>query len=185
MLGSLVLAIYLLHGANHMASGQVQQMLWVCNVGLLGIAVGWLLAAPRVLATGCIWLALGTPLWLYGAIAEFGFQASSVLAHFGGLSLGVLGLHSLGLPRGTWWTAALATLPLMLVSRLFTPGDQNVNMAHRPWPGWEGVFPSHLLFLLLFYAAYVAALFGIEAVARRLGLSERSEPVESPSDNGR
>ena len=99
----------------------------------------------------------------------------------GGVTLGVLGVAVLGLPRGTWWRAALAVLPLVAAARIFTPSDQNVNMAHAIWPGWEGVFSSHLVFLGSFYAAYVLFLFCAEHGARRLGLPERRGTATPPA----
>lgn len=178
--GSLVLAIFVAHATSHIRLGQAPQILWMCNVGVLGIALGWLLGAPRTLATGTIWLALGTPIWVYGASTEFGFQLTSVLSHVGGLALGGLGVWRLGLPRGTWWRAALAMLPVVAVSRFLLPAHQNVNLAHRAWPGWEDVFPTHLLFLLAFYILYVAILLGLESIARRLGLPEGPREPEAP-----
>jgi len=53
---------------------------------------------------------------------------------------------------------------LGVISRLVTPEKANVNLSFSVWSGWEDIFPSHFLYvvmLLSIAAIYFTLLEGI------------------------
>lgn len=78
------------------------------------------------------------------------------------------GVYTFGLPRRSWLGAIGGMAVLLLVTRLITPTRDNVNLAHHVHDGWERMFPSHLVYLLLLLCASGLIFFAVEAVTRRL-----------------
>jgi len=163
-LGLAAIAFYAAHAVDSLIRKQPDNLLWVCNLGALAVGVGLLFGWPTLNAIGLFWLVLGLPLWIYDLVKGGEFLWTSTLTHGGGLVVGFAGLCKLGLPRGAWWKATVALGALNLVCRV-TPPKQNINLAHAVYPGWEGVFPSHFVYLvglLALFAAVAAALqFGL------------------------
>jgi hypothetical protein len=167
ILGAVSLAFYLAHAATHVANGEAGNLLWACNVGALGIGMGYLLRSPLTVGIGTLWLLTGTPIWIYDCVARGTILWTSPLVHIGCLALGGYGVVRLGLPRGTWWKAALGLPVLALVARMITPRDLNVNLAFGVWVGWENVIRSHLFFGGGIYLICVAVFLGTEMALRR------------------
>ena len=95
---------------------------------------------------GALWLSLGTPYWILDVSSGGEFIPTSVLTHIGGLGLGLHALRQQGIPRGAWWQALLAMIPLQLLSRLLTPRAANVNLAWDVYPGVAKLFPGYPLY---------------------------------------
>ena len=62
----------------------------------------------------------------------------------------------------------LAFLGLLLLTRLLTPREDNVNLAFRVAPGWEALFPSYPLYLLLLVGVGALTFFLVERGLQRV-----------------
>lgn len=174
-LGLLAVALFAAHGTANVLQGHPENMLWACNVAVLAVGVGLLLRSPLMNAVGSLWLVVGLPLWALYLLEGGECLPTSPLSHLGGLVLGSLGSRKLGFPRNAWWKASLFLVLLHLFSRWATPPQENVNLAHFIWPGWEDYFPSHLSYGAVVLSFYVTASLAVELGWRRLTRCGRAE----------
>lgn len=172
--GALLLLIYAVHGAIHLARGEASNMLWACNVGVLLIGAGCVLDRRMPIAVGVSWLVFGAPIWILDLCGDGELLVTSFGTHFGGLLIGGLAMRRLGWPRHTWLVALAALLALAVFTHLTTAAADNINLAFAVWSGWEAYFPSYALYCLLLLSSAAATFRIVEWLARRLliGASE-------------
>ena len=166
-LGWAALLCYAIHGGYHLLHGRPEDLLWACHLGAVLVGVGLLLSAPAVNGIGTLFLCLGLPLWLLDLAGGGVFHPTSCLTHVGGLAVGLYGVRRLGMPGGTWWRATAVLAALILVFLLATPARANVNVAFAVQPGWEGVFPSHPVYLAIMMSLAAGTFFVVAWVLRR------------------
>lgn len=157
-LGMVPLFFFMLHAYTHWRDGTWPHMLWMCIIGNLLIAFGVFLRRPLSIRIGVSWLLLGLGLWLGFAVAREGTTLPSILAHVGGLVVGLVALSKVGADRNTWLYASVWYIVIQHVCRMFTPAELNVNIAHRVYDGLEGVFPTYGIF---WAASTMLAAFGL------------------------
>jgi hypothetical protein len=145
LLGLVGCAFFAAHAAYHSATGHPDHMFWICHLAALFVGVGLLFHLPTLNAAGTLILLIGCPFWILGLLFGDEFLPTSTLTHAGGLLLGLIGVRHLGLPPGAWWKTALGVALLIAGSRLFSP-ELNVNLAIRPWAGWEPFYPVPWLY---------------------------------------
>ena len=186
-LGLLAFAFYAIHAGVHLANGEAQDLWWVCHVATLLVGVGFCLGTAAPIAIGFLWLCVGDALWLLELAGGEPLLPSSLLTHVGGFLLSLYGLRLYGLPRGTWWQAVVALLAMQQLTRWLTPAEANVNVAFAVWKGWEGWFPSYLVYRIVLTAGAAAIFAVLEWLARRaLALNAASpEPVAAGGPAGR
>ncbi len=163
--GVAALAGYAVHGAFHLLHGRPEDLLWCCHLGAVLVGVG-LIAASKSRAWGAslngigtLWLCLGTPLWLLDLAGGGEFFPTSLGTHVLGLAMGLFGTWRLGMPRGTWWKAAVALVVLIGLCRMVTPAAANVNVAFSVPHEWEDRFASHAGYLAFVMIAATADFF--------------------------
>lgn len=145
-LGLVALGLWLAHALAHLVKGHHwSNLLWACNVAILGLAVGLLARAPALVAAALMWFCVGVPLWLVDLAAGGDYMPTTYLVHLGGLGLAAAGVRRLGCPPGTWWKALAALAALQLFCRVATPPVENVNIAFEQAPVWRELFPSYAL----------------------------------------
>ena len=175
-LGVAAVSFYAVHAGQYLLRRQPENVLWICHLGALGVGVGLLLRQANIVAVGTLWLLVGLPLWLTDLRSGGEFIPTSLLTHVGGLVAGLVGLRQLGLPRGLWWKAVAASVPVLIVSRLLTPPSANINLSHRVHPGSESLFPSHPLYIATLLGVLAVAGLAVPAVLRRLGFKAPETP---------
>jgi hypothetical protein len=74
---------------------------------------------------------------------------SSTLAHLGGFAVGIAVLRRVGMDGRAWLYAYIWYFCVQLLSRLISPAEMNVNLAHAIQPGWEQTLSSYLKFWLV------------------------------------
>jgi len=166
-LGGLSVAFYVIHVSLSVAVEGTDPLFWACHVGALLVGVGLLLGSPTVNGIGFLWYCMGNPLWLVDLASGGRCLPTTVLTHLGSFAITIYGVRMLGLPRQTWWKAMAAFLGLLLVSWLATAPAANVNLAHRPYPGWENTFPGHAVYLGFLLVLGAVVFIGAEKAARR------------------
>lgn len=142
--GIAALVCYAIHAGFLILNGRPGEALWMCHIGAAFVGIGLLTSSTTTNGIGTLFLCVGTPLWVMYLAGGGEFYPTSCFPHIGGLAIGIYGVRRLGLPRGTWWKAAVALVVLILLCRLVTPPSANVNVAFAIYPGWEKYFPSHL-----------------------------------------
>jgi hypothetical protein len=172
VLGVVGLLLYVVHGGQYLLRRQGENLLWVCHLGALAVGLGLLIRHPGLVAVGTLWLTVGLPLWIYDLASGGEFIPTSLLTHVGGLILGLTGIRKLGVPKGLWWKSALGLVAIFFVTRLSTPPQANVNLAHRIYPGFERYFfDSHAFYLAGLLALFSAVALGFQAGLRRAGFA--------------
>src|SRR5262249_27832548 len=152
LLGLLPLLFFLLQAVHYYRLGQLGNMLWMCNLGNLLLAMGLLFEQPVLVRIAVLWSIPGLYIWFRYAVIEAGVSLSSTLAHIGGLIVGIFALRQVGMDRMTWVYAFAWYLILQVVSRFTTPVDLNVNVAQSVYPSWQVVFNAYWKFWLVMTA---------------------------------
>jgi hypothetical protein len=163
LLGMLPLAFFFAQAIHYWQIGELGQMLWMCNVGNLLLALGLFLEQVILIRVAIIWIIPGLavwflfyilPLWetlLTGRISHaqlFGVL-SSTLVHVGGFAVAMVVLRKVGMEGRAWLYAFIWYFIVQFVSRLVTPAAMNVNVSHAVQAGWEQTFTSYLKFWLV------------------------------------
>jgi hypothetical protein len=167
-LGLLGVLLYVGHAGRRALLGHPEHLLWMCHVGALLVATGLLAQAATVNAIGTHWLVVGLPLWLADLARGAEFFPTSILTHVGGLLLGLIALRALGVPRGAWWTSAVALVALAAASRALTPADDDVNLAFTMLPA-GATPPTTIAVAAGALAVSAAAFYAVERGLRLLG----------------
>lgn len=148
LLGLLPLFFFLAQGVHYWRIDQIGHMLWMCNVGNLLLAMGLFLEKTRVVRLAAIWMIPGLLVWFLYVVLAWGVFLTSTLAHVGGLAVAMIALRKYCMDRTAWRWAFGWYLMIQLFSRLITPPELNVNLAHAIQPGWEQAFGSYWTFLI-------------------------------------
>jgi hypothetical protein len=159
LLGLLPLAFFLAHLSYYWRNGGLEQMLWICTVSNLALAVGLFCGARWIIRLAVLWLIPGLPLWLYYLAVNGGWLITSFLTHVGALTVGVVALHRVRANRWTWLHASLYFLLIQQLTRMLTTPESNVNVAHSVYPGWETLFSGYLQYWLATTSSVVAGLW--------------------------
>jgi hypothetical protein len=164
-LGGFALAFFLIQAGVHTARGKPGHVLWVCTVGVAAIAIGQLAGVRMLNAIGTFWLTVGLPTWLFDLANGGEFIPTSMLTHVGGLLIGYTGMARLGLPERTWWVSILGMAGLLIVSRLVTPPELNVNLVFSTYGGTSHIVSSHFwnlaIVMAIFTAVFMLLQFGL------------------------
>ena len=146
LLGLLPLFFFVAQGVHYWRINELGNLLWMCNVGNLLLAMGLFLEKRRVVRLAAIWMIPGLVVWFVYVVLAWGVFLTSTLAHVGGLVVAMIALRKYGMDRTAWLWALGWYLMVQLCSRLATPRELNVNLAHSIQPGWEQAFGSYWTF---------------------------------------
>ncbi len=151
ILGALPVFFYAIHAGFWVVRGVPENALWTCHIASFLIGAGMIFLRPRLAAVGLLWVMMGLPLWILDLSAGGEFLPTSALTHVGAPATALFFFRRTAFPRGSWWRAVLVLGLLVLLTRLITPAEENVNLAHGIWKGWEGTFyHSHALYVGFF-----------------------------------
>lgn len=168
LLGILPLIFFFAQGFHYWRINELGNMLWMCNIGNLLLAIGLFLDNRLLMRVAIIWTIPGLFIWLVYVVLAWGVFFSSTLAHVGGLVVGMVALRKIGMARLTWLYAFGWFLLLQLFSRLFTTVALNVNLAHRIQTGWEQRFGAYWQFWTVLVLLTALVLWGLEVLFRKL-----------------
>ncbi len=172
LVGLVPLALYALNAIYYFLRDEPWNCLWLCHLSCVWIGLGLILRSPVLNGIGLMWLCYGFPFWVYYLIFEGDLRLTSAYTHVGGMAASLLALRELGMASGTWRKAISAQLALMLVSRLTTPPEENVNVAVSVWAGFEKWFLGSYAVFFFANVALVAAFYrAIEKAGARFGPS--------------
>jgi len=179
--GVFPLIFFLAQGLHYWRFGGIGNMLWMCNVGNLLLAIGIFLIHRELIRAAAIWTIPGLLLWVRYVLFQYDFVISSALAHVGGLTIGLIALRRVRMDRWAWCYAFLWYLFLQLVSRLTTDPLLNVNVAWRIQPGWERAFASYWKFWVVMSVLVAVVLCAIGMVLRWIWPADNSNSPVAPA----
>ena len=160
-LGALPLCFFIAQFVHYWRFGGLGNMLWMCNVGNLLLAIGIFLDHRELVRAAAIWTIPGLLVWFRYVLLDYGFLFSSTLAHVGGIVVGMIALRRVGMDRTAWLYAFVWSLFMQIAARLLTSPDLNVNLAFHIQPGWEKYFSSYWQFWLTLSIVTALALWGL------------------------
>jgi len=173
LLGLFPLAFFLAQAAHYWRINELGNTLWMCNIGNLVLAIGLFLNNAVLIRVAVIWTFPGLVVWLVYVVLAWGVFLSSTLAHVGGLIVGIFAIGRVGMDRAAWRYALGWYLLVQFLSRLFTPADLNVNVAHHVDPGWQQTFNAYWKFWLVLTLLTAIILWIIGTVLHRIWPAER------------
>ncbi|HKO97797.1 MAG TPA: hypothetical protein VJU86_12440 [Pyrinomonadaceae bacterium] len=181
LLAILPLAFFLAQAIHYWEINEFGHVLWMCNIGNLVLAIGIFFEKPLLVRVATIWTIPGLIVWCIYVVPGwgllftdhfswsllFGVVASS-LAHLGGIVIGLVALQRIGMDSRAWLFAFGWYFIVQLLSRLLTPPNMNVNLAHRVQDGFEQSFPVYWKFWLLLSAFVGICSWMVGFVLRRI-----------------
>jgi hypothetical protein len=175
------LAFFTAQAIHYWQINELGNMLWLCNIGNLLLALGLFFEASMLIRVAVIWMVPGVAVWVVYVVPTWGMLLngrftyaelfgvlSSTLAHLGGFSVGIAALRIVGMDGRAWLFAYLWYFVVQLISRLVTPVAMNVNLSQKVQPGWEQSFTSYLKFWLVFTLLNGACLWVLGLLLERL-----------------
>ena len=183
LLGLLPLAFFTAHFIHYATAGYdpstpgTDNMLWMCNVGNLMLAIGLLLAQPWMIRLSTIWLIPGLPIWLFEVVRNGGWLFTSFLTHIGGMVVGLFALSRVRADKWSWAYALVWYVIAQVFSRLLTSPFWNVNVAHRVYDAYQGVVSRYWQFWLITTAMVATGLFVIGMVLYKLFPPAKTAPL--------
>lgn len=146
LLGVLPLVFFLAQAVHYWRVGGFGNLLWMCNISNLLLAIGLLLNHRELIRAAAIWTIPGLGIWGWYVMKDA--NLTSMLAHVGGIIVGLIALRRVRMDRFAWIYAFAWYLFMLLAARLLTSSQLNVNVAHHIQPGWENAFGSYWKFLI-------------------------------------
>jgi len=168
LLGLLSLFFFIAQFIHYLRINQPGNMLWMCNIGTLILAIGLLFQKPNLIRMTTIWAVPGLLVWIIYVVLAWGVFLTSTLTHLGGLAVGLVAVSLVGMNRQGWLYAFIWYLIMQLLCYLFTSPELNVNLAHHIQAGWEQRFSAYWQFWIVLTLVTGAALWLIGFVLGKI-----------------
>jgi hypothetical protein len=179
-LSVLPLGFFLGQVIHYSKISELGQMLWMCNIGNLLLAVGMVLETPLVMRVAAIWMIPGLVVWFLYVAMSWGLFLSSTIAHLGGFLVGVLVLREVRVDRLSWFYALVWYLLLQPISRWLTSPAFNVNVSQQVYGNWARAFDTYWKFWIVMTAVVAVGLWLIGLLLNWLW--PPLTPLVAPSD---
>ena len=177
LIGLLPLTFFLAQAIHYWRVGGMGNLLWMCNIGNLLLAVGLFLNHREMIRAAAIWTIPGLGIWIRYVLFEYDFVVSSALAHVGGIIVALIVLRRVRMDRIAWSYAFVWYLFMQLASRLATDPRLNVNVAHRIQTGWENTFSSYWKFWIVMTVLTAFCLWAIGIALSWIWPARDTEPL--------
>jgi hypothetical protein len=181
LLGILPLAFFLAQAIHYWQINELGNMLWMCNIGNLLMAIGLFLEEALLIRVAVMWMVPGLLVWLVYVVPTWGMVltgnsrlseiygvVSSTLAHVGGIAVGLVALRRIRMDGRAWLYAFVWYFIVQLFSRLLTPVAMNVNLSQKIQDGWEQSFSSYWKFWLVLSSLVGGAAWLLGFILQRL-----------------
>src|SRR5258707_1356277 len=99
LIGLLPLAFFLAQAIHYWRVGGIGNLLWMCNVGNLLLALGLFLNHRELIRAAAIWTIPGLVIWARYVLLEYDFVISSALAHVSAIIVGLIVLRRVHMDR--------------------------------------------------------------------------------------
>jgi hypothetical protein len=112
---------------------------------------------------------LGLSLWFLNVMVNNTFgDAISYITHFSFACAAVYLFFRIPVGRYLWLGCFCWYILTQVLSRLFTPPAENINLAFSIWPGWDIVFSNFLTFWCFMTFSCLGFLFVMNKIILRL-----------------
>ncbi len=175
LLGVLPLIFFFGQLIHYWNLDELGNMLWMCNIGNLLLAIGLFFNRPMLIRVAVIWMVPGLVVWFFYVVVAWGIFLSSTLAHLGGIIVGMIALRRVRMDRTAWVYALFWYFAIQLLSRLITPATLNVNVAHAVDPKWQQTFNSYWKFWIVLTLITVVLLWFLNVVLYKIWSPTRRE----------
>jgi hypothetical protein len=108
-----------------------------------------------------LWIVLGIPLWLVDAWVIRDIEAVSVVAHYGGLAIGLYAAAKIRMSENPWIAGVFLYVAIQQLCRWLTDPGLNVNLAHQVYEGSRGWFGRYEVYWLTTTALAALSLWAI------------------------
>jgi hypothetical protein len=167
-----VLAALLWHGVSVSCRLGCDYLLSLCLLANVILAAGIAARSGLLIGVGFGWALIALPLWVYHCLRTGSVAPSSIALHATGVGIGFLATRRSAVPAGLALVAIPVGLLSLLLARLFTRPELNINAAFRVQDGWTSLFANYVVYLLVQVAAY-SILFSL--VPKLSGTARRTE----------
>ena len=191
-LGILPLAFFIAQAIHYWQINELGNMLWMCNIGNLLLALGLFLEQVVLVRVAVIWMIPGVAVWFLYVVPTWGMLLtekfryaelfgvlSSTLAHLGGFSVGIVVLRKVKMDAWAWFYAFIWYFVVQLLSRFVTPFAMNVNLSQRIQDGWEQAFNTYWRFWFVLTVLVGACLWILGLLLKKLWPAS-STSIEAP-----
>ena len=166
-LGALVIGALVWHAVTKLPD-HLAEMIWVCHIASLVLAIGLITGRQALVAAGLLMhLSWGAPAYLLDVMATRSTTVTSILVHVLPVVAGALAVAARGWPRGVVLPAWIFFSLWVPVSYVATDPALNVNLAHAPWPPLAGVLPSLWASWAFNAGGSLLAFFVVDRLLRR------------------
>ncbi len=145
-------------------------LLWMCHVTTLLLAVGLIGSMASVIRLVTPWTILGLPIWLVDALSV-GTTRIAVLSHVVVPMTAVVALSQVGAARSAWRATGAAMafhVGLQLLCHVATRPKLNVNLSHKIYPFFgSAVVNSYALYWTITAVVLTACLYGLHVTFKR------------------
>jgi hypothetical protein len=182
LVGLLPLSFFLAQAIHYRWVGGLGNLLWMCNIGNVLLALGLFLNHRELIRAAAIWTIPGLVIWFRYVLFEYDFVFSSALAHVGGIIVALIVLRRVRMDRTAWIYAFVWYLFMQVVSRRVTSPVLNVNVAHRIQTGWESTFSSYWEFWFVMTVLVALCLWAIGMMLSWIWPARDREWLEAPAE---
>ena len=156
LLGVLPVIFFVAHWRYHIGFHTPENMLWLCNFSNVLLSAGLFLNIPMLIRIAFLWAIPGVPLWMVDMLHTGDYPISTFLSHLGGFTVGFFAMRKVRAHKWAWMFAWIYGLSMQQLCRWITPPKLNVNVAFKPYYGWEHTFNSYWKWWL--FIAAISAL---------------------------
>jgi hypothetical protein len=167
-LGLLPLILFVARFVAYLQLGQPSQMLWMCHLANLILAIGLFLANPMIIRLSVLLLIFGIPPWVVDMFVIKIVTPVSIASHLGGTIVGLLAIAKVRAHSRSWLAALLSFIVVQIISHFVTPPEFNINTAHRVYDIWKDTVSSYWVYWVISTSVIGIALWAIEWVLLRL-----------------
>lgn len=151
-----------------LVKGNPDEIMWMCHISNVMLAVGLFLGLPSLLWPASLWLLFGIPLWLTEVVATGDSTWTSTIAHLVGFAMSVMVMCRVTMPRWSWLYATMWYVVIQHACRMVTRPCENVNLAYRVHDGWERIFTNYWYYWLVCLLTAAVTLWLIQQLCRRV-----------------
>jgi hypothetical protein len=160
---------------------QLSNMLWMCNVNNLLLAISLFFHINWLTRITAIWTVPGLVIWILYDVIISHIVISSFFAHVGGLCVGMYALSKIGASRQMALHAIIWHFILQLICRLVTPPELNVNVTHSVYASLNDTFNAYWKFWLTASVVVVVGMFGLQWILLKIFPEKVSMPTYAGS----
>jgi hypothetical protein len=167
-IGSLPLIFFIARLIEYVQVGTPSQVLWMCHLANLFLAIGLFTANPLLIRVSVVLLVFGIPPWIVDMFVIKIITPLSVVTHLGGTILGLIVIAKVGATRWTWLVALASYVLVQTICRFVTPPELNVNISHRVYDIWKDIVSNYWIYWVISTGIIGVALWVIESALLRL-----------------